>query len=86
MSTRSGSETLKCILEQWIGDLPKDDAGVIQMPFDLETFCRDNDARLTEAREVIGHVLDNFTPEHMDAMSGTFCGTKAKAWLAKWGK
>jgi hypothetical protein len=53
------SKTLRSIMKHWKHPLPPEDDlgfGVIDLPFDIEAFCRENDhliALLIEAREAI---------------------------------
>ena len=42
------SETLNRIMHQWHEELPSE--GEIALPFDIETFCQDNDRILVELR------------------------------------
>jgi hypothetical protein len=43
------SETLKAMLNHWTGPVPHEE-GVINLPFNVEEFCRENDAQLKAAR------------------------------------
>lgn len=38
---------------------------------------------MNELYEALEEILTGFTPEHLDSISGTGCGTRAKAALAK---
>lgn len=49
----NGSKTLHAIVSHWIGPFPKDGEGWVDLPFSIENFCRENDARLAEAEALI---------------------------------
>jgi hypothetical protein len=48
------SETLRLIMKHWTAELPKEE-GFINLPFNIEEFCRENDlltAELSAMKEV----------------------------------
>lgn len=44
------SETLKLIMTHWTQELPKEKS-FIDLPFNIENFCRENDSALTQAQQ-----------------------------------
>lgn len=66
------SPTLKLITKHWSSDLPTaDDLGTIDLPFNIEEFCRENDAILTKVEQSLTSAVSALhvgAPAHKQAM------------------
>lgn len=68
------SQTLRAIVDKLLIDLPTDKVTELDLPFDIEAFCRENDEKLQRYEDVLsqaisllyqGEALDHWPDEGM---------------------
>lgn len=54
------SETLNHIMNNWTAKFPPNDEGFLELPFNIENFCRENDEKLDALKREVLAARDIF--------------------------